>query len=568
MLASRLGGHTTDARNDAAAAAAAAADADPAFSEFVRCELGVDLQQQPTILAELPGGAGRGLVAARRIARGQLAAYVPASAVVTAAVAAQESPLLRRARRDGNGNGSGGLTEELPDWTSLAVWLMEQQHALLLVDEEKQDQQSSRWRPYIERLPKAGTMGTVLEWHPLQEGGSDNDPGPDQQRLRRREALVAEDLAGSGLRHKAAEILAAADATWREVSSAAAAAAAALMAAGEESAAAPYASRARLEWALSVLLSRVVRLDSAPGAPSALVPWCDFLNHAPQAACYLDLQEEGQGRRGGEQEQQEEQEAAVVGVRVDRAYNPGEQVFISYGPKSSGELLLSYGFCPPPKSNASNDRAFVQVGVGRSSGGGKEGETAAAAAAAAKRRALARRGIPTVETFALRADALPEGLLPYVAFADAELLDGGSGGGDAAADAADDDAAADRAAEALAAAIFPDGGIGERDAAARRPGTGLPSADLERVAWRGVAARCRAALADYTTTEDQDRALAASVPWLQERGAFAGDVAERRAALADVRLRERRILGAAMFAATGQAMALGGVGGGATGRRR
>eukprot|EP00239_Pterosperma_sp_CCMP1384_P003516 CAMPEP_0197851150 /NCGR_PEP_ID=MMETSP1438-20131217/17394_1 /TAXON_ID=1461541 /ORGANISM="Pterosperma sp., Strain CCMP1384" /LENGTH=90 /DNA_ID=CAMNT_0043464649 /DNA_START=15 /DNA_END=284 /DNA_ORIENTATION=+ len=33
-------------------------------------------------------------------------------------------------------------------------------------------------------------------------------------------------------------------------------------------------------------------------------------------------------------------------VQADRAYAPGEQVFISYGEKSSGEMLIVYGFVP------------------------------------------------------------------------------------------------------------------------------------------------------------------------------------------------------------------------------
>lgn len=483
---------------------AAAEDADPAFTAYLRSTLGV--AAQPTVLVDRPG-AGRGLVAAQRIARGQLAAFVPASSVVTAAVASRESPLLRS-----RGGGGGGLTHDLPDWTALAVWLMEQRHAL---DEQQQqqDQQGSRWAPYVERLPREGAMGTVLEWHPLEEGDA-------AAALRRREALLAEDLAGSGLRHKAAEILAAADATWREVVSAAEA-----MEGGSSSSTAPY-TRARLEWALSVLLSRVVRLDSAPGEPSSLVPWCDFCNHSPQAACYLDLQEQQQGGGGIAAATSSSFSAtAVVGVRADRAYAPGEEVFISYGPKSSGELLLSYGFCPPPQSNADNDRAFVQVAV-----------AGATADAAAKRRALARRGIPAVETFALRADALPEGMLQYVAFADAELSEEEGGEGGEGGDA-------DRAAEALAAVVF------DRDGSSALP------PELERVAWRGVAARCRQALGEYTATEEQDRALASpeASPWLRASGAFAGDAKQRRAALAEVRLRERRILGAAMFAATSQA---------------
>jgi histone-lysine N-methyltransferase SETD3 len=478
--------------------------ADAPFIDFLARDLGVAVDQQPTVLAETSWG-GRGLVAARPVAKGDLAAFVPLrGAAITAGGAASESPLLRRAGVGGDNSKQSGLTADLPDWTALAVWLMEQRHAL------ENGDKAGRWAAYISRLPPPNSIGTVLEW-----GGG--------------EAAVARDLAGSGLRHKAAEILRAADLTWREVE----ALAGAVAGGGSRG---PY-TRPQLNWALSVLLSRVVRLDSAPGQPSALVPWCDFLNHSPGAACYLDVDEWRPRRSGPAAASASAAVVPVVGVRADRAYKPGEEVFISYGPKSSGELLLSYGFCPPPQSNAHNDRAFIQVAV--------------PASAAAKRRALTKRGIPFVETFALRADALPEGLLPYVAFADAEL------NGDE-----DDDAAA----EALASALF-GGGVGGEDddegpaAAPQTTDTGLPSAELEMLAWRGVAARCRAALADYTTDEQHDRALVASAPQVRERGASASDPTERAAALAEVRLRERRILAAAMFAATGQAKKSGGGGG-------
>ncbi|KAK6259598.1 hypothetical protein SCA6_014072 [Theobroma cacao] len=48
--------------------------------------------------------------------------------------------------------------------------------------------------------------------------------------------------------------------------------------------------------------------------------------------------------------------STIAGVvfTTDRAYQPGEQVFISYGKKSNGELLLSYGFAPKEGTNPSD----------------------------------------------------------------------------------------------------------------------------------------------------------------------------------------------------------------------
>lgn len=56
---------------------------------------------------------------------------------------------------------------------------------------------------------------------------------------------------------------------------------------------------------------------------------------------------------------------------------------VSYGPKSSGELLLSYGFCPPPAANPHQDYKLL-VGVNDSA--------AADPLAALKAEVLAKHG--------------------------------------------------------------------------------------------------------------------------------------------------------------------------------
>lgn len=118
-----------------------------------------------------------------------------------------------------------------------------------------------------------------------------------------------------GLRTKARTILAASAATWSEVAAAAAAA--------EAAGGAPRGvfTRDAAAWGVGLLLSRSVRLDSA-GGDTVLVPFLDFANHGVTSDCYIDL-DAASGR---------------VGVRLDRAYAPGEEVLISYGPKSSGEV--------------------------------------------------------------------------------------------------------------------------------------------------------------------------------------------------------------------------------------
>lgn len=81
------------------------------------------------------------------------------------------------------------------------------------------------------------------------------------------------------------------------------------------------------KWAFGILFSRLVRLQSL-NQQVALVPWADMLNHSSQVNACLDF----------------EATSKAVILTTDRAYQPSEQVFISYGDKSKGEILLSYGF--------------------------------------------------------------------------------------------------------------------------------------------------------------------------------------------------------------------------------
>ena len=78
---------------------------------------------------------------------------------------------------------------------------------------------------------------------------------------------------------------------------------------------------------LSILLTRLVRLDDGT---VALVPGLDLMNHSSTSRSYIVGTREG------------------VKV-VNRGFLPlakGDQVFISYGGKTNGELFISYGFIP------------------------------------------------------------------------------------------------------------------------------------------------------------------------------------------------------------------------------
>ncbi|KAL6911402.1 hypothetical protein ACP4OV_000207 [Aristida adscensionis] len=101
-------------------------------------------------------------------------------------------------------------------------------------------------------------------------------------------------------------------------------------------------------WSFGILFSRLVRLPSMDGRV-ALVPWADMLNHSPEVETFLDYDKSSKG----------------IVFTTDRSYQPGEQVFISYGKKSSGELLLSYGFVPKEGTNP-NDSVELLVSLDKS----------------------------------------------------------------------------------------------------------------------------------------------------------------------------------------------------------
>ncbi|KAL5219864.1 hypothetical protein ABZP36_024577 [Zizania latifolia] len=87
----------------------------------------------------------------------------------------------------------------------------------------------------------------------------------------------------------------------------------------------------------SDLFREEVRLPSMD-EKVALVPWADMLNHSPEVETFLDYNKSSRG----------------IVFTTDHSYQPGEQVFISYGKKSSGELLLSYGFVLKEGTNPNN----------------------------------------------------------------------------------------------------------------------------------------------------------------------------------------------------------------------
>lgn len=84
------------------------------------------------------------------------------------------------------------------------------------------------------------------------------------------------------------------------------------------------------EWAFAILFSRAIMLQGEEKI--ALVPYADLLNHNPFVSTYIDVQ------------RQTLSDEKYVCLFTDRPYSQMDQAFVTYGPKSNGELLLLYGF--------------------------------------------------------------------------------------------------------------------------------------------------------------------------------------------------------------------------------
>ncbi|KAH7533519.1 ribulose-1,5 bisphosphate carboxylase/oxygenase large subunit N-methyltransferase, chloroplastic isoform X2 [Ziziphus jujuba] len=138
------------------------------------------------------------------------------------------------------------------------------------------------------------------------------------------------------------------------------------------------------KWSFGILFSRLVRLPSMDGR-FALVPWADMLNHDCEVETFLDYDKSSQG----------------VVFTTDRSYQPGEQVFISYGNKSNGELLLSYGFVPREGTNPS-DSVELPLSLEKYDKCYKE-----------KLEALRKNGLSASQCFPVRITGWPQELMAY-----------------------------------------------------------------------------------------------------------------------------------------------------------
>ncbi|CAI8606491.1 unnamed protein product [Vicia faba] len=143
------------------------------------------------------------------------------------------------------------------------------------------------------------------------------------------------------------------------------------------------------KWSFAILFSRMVRLPSMNGKV-ALVPWSDMLNHNCEVETFLDYDRSSKG----------------IVFTTGRPYLPGEQVFISYGNKSNGELLLSYGFVPKEGTNPS-DSVELPLSLKKSDESYKE-----------KLELLRKYGLSGSQCFPLRVTGWPLELVAYAYLVD------------------------------------------------------------------------------------------------------------------------------------------------------
>lgn len=111
-------------------------------------------------------------------------------------------------------------------------------------------------------------------------------------------------------------------------------------------------------WAYCNLFSRAVRLAFADEQKEfvALVPYIDLFNHNPNANTYIKAVSESENNLAFGLD---EKERSIL-VLADRYYDKYDQIYISYGAKSNGQLLLLYGF-----STERNAKDFVEIPVGQ-----------------------------------------------------------------------------------------------------------------------------------------------------------------------------------------------------------
>lgn len=279
-------------------------------------------------------GMGRGLYTTRLIFSGQRICSITLSEMITAKSALESIKCMLPSEDDWNAVSS--LSDD--PWAVLALYV-----SMISSDEYER---SPCQHQYSELLPR--DISTVLEW----------------------EQKDVDLLRGSYVHGIAEEIRQSADDTIHDI----------------QQANVPHVDETVLRWSLSVLLSRLVRLETISGhSILALCPGLDFLNMSCDSTSFISLDKDD-----------------TVFLKSDRWYTPGEQIFISYGQKTSGELYLSYGFYPEENPHHA---CLFSIHAG-------ENHTTLFKA----------MNIPTKKIFPLRLEGLPEGIMRYAAIISLEEI--------------------------------------------------------------------------------------------------------------------------------------------------
>jgi|APGre2960657444_1045066.scaffolds.fasta_scaffold10243_1 hypothetical protein len=227
--------------------------------------------------------------------------------------------------------------EQLPEWSALALFLAAVRASPV----------PSHWSTYFASLPHF--TGGLIDWQP---------------------GAAARLLMGTTLCHVALSREAEVDSAIRDILSL-------------DGVAAAGVTHALLRWAFNMLFSRLIRLPSQNDT-LALVPWADLMNHDVNCGAHLDW----------------DGNAKAVVLRTDCEYAARQQVFCSYGPRSNGELLISYGFCPP--ANDRNAAATLHLRLAEDD-----------PMRQAKAEALTRAGLRDEELFEVRLSGLDQRVVPY-----------------------------------------------------------------------------------------------------------------------------------------------------------
>lgn len=184
-----------------------------------------------------------------------------------------------------------GLPEDIDDYVAIAVLLMQ----------ERAKGEDSFWKPYLDILPKDDELIPLFRWSQqdmlLLEGSPCIPAALSLKAKLQSEFETVQEQVFEGRRDKFPEHVYTFEA-W--------------------------------EWAFAVLFSRAINLTAIEKI--ALVPYADLLNHNPFCSTYIDVT-----KRQFSNER-------YVSLYTDRPYSQMDQAFVTYGPKSNGELLLLYGF--------------------------------------------------------------------------------------------------------------------------------------------------------------------------------------------------------------------------------